>query len=99
MAEVDATSRRLLAVLPDAPAGLSKRKAAELAGVNPETARQRIAKLEAAGLVTVNGVVKTTNSPSELIWQKAPSELSFWDNQTRTQEPSRAQEVCGASDE
>jgi Mn-dependent DtxR family transcriptional regulator len=32
-----------------------------LAGVNPETARQRIAKLEAAGLVTVNGVVKTAN--------------------------------------
>jgi DNA-binding Lrp family transcriptional regulator len=61
MAEVDATSRRLLAVLADAPAGLSKRKAAELAGVNPETARQRIAKLEAAGLVTVNGVVKTAN--------------------------------------
>ena len=62
VAELDATSRRLLDVLADAPEGLSKRKAAELAGVNPETARQRIARLEAAGLVTVNGVVKANGT-------------------------------------
>ncbi len=58
MADLDDVSRRLVEALAAAPDGLSKREVARRAGVNPETARQRIDKLEAAGLVSVNGVVK-----------------------------------------
>lgn len=56
--DLDSISRLLLSVIRQEPDGLSKRQAALKAGVNTETARQRINGLADMGLVSVNGKVR-----------------------------------------